>query len=303
MDIKDTFFDNENDRSKFSLPESDYAPSGNVRKVRGRILSKLLKYEFKAIVKPLIVVWAILFALSALLFFLGFSIKDTTADTEESAEMFWVFAFFPYLYAVGAALVTPMVVSSKRYTSHFFGKEGYLTFSIPASAEEHLLAKRLSALAVMAISVAAVALSLALAMSSFGIRTGIGVELNALVVEIFQLAAEAEETGSLIWLIVEGALSGIVGTVALFCLLGAGCCWKHRGVKKWMIFVCALVVYAVLALSQNVSLRLLQSGALDVYGSATIHIANWLQILCSVGIAVFATMYELRTLKKKLNLK
>ena len=303
MDIKDAFFDREDFRYQCPLPESDYAPSGNVRKVRKRILSKLLKYEFKAIFKPLVVVWAILFALSVLLFVLGFSVQNSSTDGEANAEMFWILAFFPYLYAVGAALIAPIVTATKRYTSHFFGKDGYLTFSIPASAEEHLLAKRLSALALMAISVAAVAVSLALAGASFGVRSGIGAEVLALVAEIFQLAANAGETENLTLLIVEGVLSGIVGTVALFCLCGAGCCWKHRGMKKWMIFLFALAVYGVLAVSQNVSVQLLQSGVLDLYSGAVVHIAAWLQILFHSGVAVFSVMYELRTLKKRLNLK
>jgi ABC-2 type transport system ATP-binding protein len=303
MDMKDTFFDTAYDRSKSPLPESDYAPSGNVRKVRKRVLSKLLKYEFKAIVKPLIVVWAILFALSALLFFLGFSVQDPSSDTESGMEMAWIIAFLPYLYAVGAALVAPIIVTSKRYTSHFFGKEGYLTFSIPASAEEHLLAKRLSALALMAISAVAVVISLAIAGVTFGVRSGLGLELQTLVEEIFFLAEGAGETGNLVWLIVEGVISGIFGTVALFCLCGAGCCWKHRGMKKWMIFLFALVVYGVLALSQNISVNLLQSGIYDLYSGAAVHITAWLQILFNVGVAVFSTMYELRTLQKKLNLK
>ena len=37
------------------FPATDYDKNGKLKKVRGRVLKKLLKYEFKALLKPIFI--------------------------------------------------------------------------------------------------------------------------------------------------------------------------------------------------------------------------------------------------------
>ena len=70
MDVlNDTFF--EEPKMVNPFPEEDYNKKGKLRRVRPRILKKLLKYEFKAYLTPMLIMLAALFAHAIALCVLG----------------------------------------------------------------------------------------------------------------------------------------------------------------------------------------------------------------------------------------
>ena len=301
MDVKETdFFETETfDKTYFPLPESDYAADGTLRRVRKRMVKKLFAYEMKALFRPMLVVALILAAISVFLFVYGLTVKG---DSESLG--YWFLAFVPYIYAAGAMVFTPYIAASKRYKNHFFGNEGYLTFSIPASAEEQILAKRLSGLLAMLIGDVLAALSFLIAVLPFAARTGAfeGASIfRVLFSEMFQ-----GNGVHVAFVCLELFIISVLGSILLFTVIGAWNCLRHRGVKRRTVFGVAIGVYIGIVVFESLALSFFDggSGAALVFDSvAWVHISNCLQILLQVGLIWLCTRYEIRTLQYKLNLK
>ena len=140
---------------KFPIPESDYK-NGKLKKVRGRMLKKLLKYEMEYLFLPVLIGSILVLVFSLLL---GLQIRTLAkGNTEVTAPLFSLFITL-YGYSAFAMLILPIGLSDRRMRKNFFEGEGAVTFSIPASAEEHLFAKHLATMITGAISFVAVALS------------------------------------------------------------------------------------------------------------------------------------------------
>ena len=92
--------------------------------------------------------------------------------------------------------------------------------------------------------------------------------------------------------------------VGIFTVSGALCCWGQKFKKKSHIFWCAFLAYIVFMILETVFMLALETGTLDFfYTLAGTHVSNVLMILFYAGIIVLSVWYELRILKKKLNLK
>ncbi len=295
------FFENEVfERSYFPLPDSDYDADGNLRKVRKRMVKKLFRYEWRALWKPMTVAGVILAAISLLLLFFGLSARSSQ---DPSMSTYWALAFLPYAYALGAVVLMPFILSSKRYKKHFFGNEGYLTFSIPASAEEHLLAKRLSAFLALLVGEAAALLSLVLVLQPLTAKAEFMNGFTAAFKELF-FAVSGESMVHIVLFSIEEFILSLAGTVAFFSLIGAERCIRHRGVKTRTIVFACIIGYIAIVVGQSVVIASLDNAIIAFFDSvAWLHIYTWLQILMAVGVTVLCTWYELRTLKYKLNLK
>ena len=305
MDIIDTnateFFATETfDKSYFPLPESDYDANGQLRPVRKRMLKKLLAYEMKALFKPMLVVAVILFAISLFLGVYGLTVNLAS----DYGVTYWSLALVPYVYAVGAMLVTPWIAASKRYKKHFFENEGYLTFSIPASAEEHLLAKRVSGLLMMLIADLFALLSVCVSILPFCLRTS-DFAIFQIFGNLFKMMF-AGNTVHITFVVLEMLVLSVVGSVFFFTLLGAWNCLRHRGVKRRTSVVVGLVAYIAFVIFEAVLVSIAGDGssALIVMNSrAFVHISICFQILLYLFLIWLCTRFELRTLKYKLNLK
>lgn len=133
----------------FNFPESDLDKNGNLKPVRGRVLKKLLKYECKALFNGMLILTIALIVFSILL-----AVQIPLYENQQRATMYesnktpWFLiltgclAFFLNFGTIIVSLILP----SQRYRKNFFKDEGYLTFSIPASAHEQILAKHISAI-------------------------------------------------------------------------------------------------------------------------------------------------------------
>ena len=133
----------------FNFPESDVDKNGNLKAVRGRVLKKLLKYEFKALFTGMLVL-----TISAIAFSILLAIQISLYETQSGATMYeseetpWFLILTACLtfFLNFGTIIASLILPSQRYRKNFFKDEGYLTFSIPASAHEQILAKHISAI-------------------------------------------------------------------------------------------------------------------------------------------------------------
>ena len=273
----------------FPFPESDYNKKGELKKVRGRMLKKLLKYEFRAIFPALSIGVAILFGLTVLMIIL------LNVQLNENLAIFTVLSALLYIYALVAIIFVGAGIAISRYNKNFFKEEGYLTFSIPASMEEHTLAKHISGILSTLIGIVASLICL-LVLFAFGLDD---------LLSIFQgMEITIGNPVSFVFEVIEGVIIFAETLVAIFCVAGALTCWGQKFKRKRSIVFRVLIAYIIFMILESLLLTTLNFAFIDFfYTTAGIHISNCLQIFFNAGVIVFSFWYETRYLKKKLNLK
>lgn len=278
------------------FPQEDYNEKGKLKPVRKRMLKKLLKYEFRALFPYLLTLAAVLIGLA-----IAFGIHIRLLSTNEKLKKWIVLTGMLYGYTnIGLFFVT-YVKAHRRYKKNFFGDEGYLTFSIPASADEHILAKHIALIACVAISWTAIILG--------GMIVGLitaGFKTFSWIGPMFQLYGTLFKTSpwNALFFTIEFFLLFIISIPLIPCLMGAGECnnQKHgdkkRFRRKLLYFVIGFIAYYAL------TVFFFASGiAKFVFTEVGIHLFLWFIILVMAGTTVWAYWYERKTLKNNLNLQ
>ncbi len=282
-----------------ALPERDYK-NGKLRAVRGRMVKKLLKYEWKAIFPALAICGIVLAALTLFICIFGrsgfeflFSENDYGNEYPATTVLTTILTMVLYMSALMVVVFVPLGISINRYHKNFFKEEGYLTFSIPASMEEHILAKHLSGILATLLSVAASFLSVTLVVLCMSGYIG-------------ELPTEPVSGNPFLefLLAIEGLILSAETLVGIFTVSGALCCWGQKFKKKSHIFWRVFLAYIVFMILETVYMLALESGILNFfYTAAGEHVSNLLTALLYACIITFSVWYELRILKTKLNLK
>ena len=281
------------------FPESDFDKNGNLKKLRGRMLSKLLKYEFKNTFKSLFVAGVVYLAVAAFICAFGFlSIHTLDSSgisdiTKTSSFVLWVLGFALLIYGALFMIIFPLITSFIRYGKTFFRSQGYLTHSIPATPEEQVLTKRICAFVfIFASAVVAV----------------VGIVLAALPMITLDLGATPpieEVQGNLLQAIndsIYAALALPIGVWTIHSVCGFVRCWFHRGLKVW-VFILLLVGLYFVTLYTSVTLTLVFADAQVRISPLVSRIINWLLLAGECVASYFIFRFEAQTLRKKINLK
>ena len=296
-----TSFSEDNSRYEnnfFPLPEEDYKPDGRLKPVRKRMLKKLLKYEFRALFPSLAIGVGLVLGFALVLFVSGWFIPTATSGPTQSKmsdyPFYWALAFVLFAISSTFLMFVPLVSSYKRYSKSFFQSEGYLTFSVPASVDEHLLAKHISAFVAYMVASFTVAIGILLAL--------IPVLGGELFTGIFGALGDAFRENAWLFLsdLLYAIISGLISPVLLFTFCGAFQCWAHRGVQKRTIVLAVIGIYfgfyiliAFLAIWANAA----------IYNFISSPAFRWLWLIGQLLLIWLFYFIEKRTLAKKLNLK
>lgn len=283
-------------KAELPFPKEDYDENGKLKTVRKGMLKKLLKYEFKSMLTFLLCAAAFLLLLAIL-----FGVHLRLSETSEELDGWIVLTGLLYAYTNMGVLLIACIYPYTRYKKNFFSDEGYLTFSIPASAEEHLLAKHISMIVLMAIAWVAVFIGLIL-MSTIGY----GANIFKGIADFFQDygAAFKRSPAHTIFFTLEFLLLFLISIPFLPCVTGAWSCLtqKYGTKKKFSVHF----IYGVLVFVALYALAILIFATdlyLYVFSPVGIHITLWCVILFGAGITYSSFMYERKTLKYNLNLQ
>ncbi len=127
-----------------------------------RMLSKLIRYEWKAVARVCIPMYGGLILAAMLTHFLLGNLErfsSTLYDIITMAMSTLCFGLFM------AAFVLTLIIQIQRFSKNLLGDEGYLMFTLPASVSQHITAKLVVAVLLDVLSVAAAILAvLALAL-------------------------------------------------------------------------------------------------------------------------------------------
>lgn len=311
MDIKDGVFEEFNQETspmyedkpvKLPLPDEDFDENGRVKRLRKRMLKKLLRQEFKYYA-PMMALMLGCVLVAGLVFSIFLRILVHNPDAFDSNYFLWIFipACVLYLYGLIGGSLFSIIYPVTRYNKNFFKGEGYLTFSIPASAEEHIFAKRIAAILCQLIMSVAIILSLVILLLMLGepeVWSAIGTVFQTIgdlyVLEPVHAALFTLE--ALVFL----AVSVCVGP----CIFGAASCFMSKQTEKKKIGWTVVLVFIAASVAQSVLSAVGQMFILPLFQSEVgIHVAIWLYLLFNAAATVLCVLYEIKFLKKKLDLK
>ena len=245
------------------------------------MVGKLMKYEFKALFRVLICMSVVSLVLSCIARILV---------AAQIGDVFVVLFSVVAMYVALALIAVAFFVSVYRFSQSLFRGEGYMTFSLPVTATQLIVAKALSAIIAMFCGVAVFALS------AFIIVSGISKEyLDQIMEYIGQYSGMlnayfASDPLLIVELILEIIVSLPLTLLILFLLESVGQLFTNR--RGLITFGIAVGAFTLISILQGLCLEPI----LDAAGKVSVHLANWIEIILYAGIDVgcfFATRYIL----------
>ncbi len=302
MDVKDEFFDDvEQNEAPVSetntdlpFPAEDYNKQGKLKKVRGRVLKKLLRAEIKFYL-PIMLTIIVLLVVSGIFF--AFSLRAVLGSeyVENVKDTLAIASGLIFVFSCVGGLAFSQAYPVTRYNKNFFHGEGYLTFSLPVSMEEHVLAKRLGAI-ICTLLLGGVTL----VMISFVVAVNGGFpSLWEAIKEIF-----SADPVHLTFFMIELFLSTVVGLTLIPSLCGAVSCAFSKFSAKKKTGVSIVLVFLGVSLVEGLFSCLISSGlALFPDTLVGVHIMFVGSILLQAALAVGCIFFEIWYLKNKLDLQ
>lgn len=248
------------------------------------MVGKLMKHELIALLRALVYIGAIVLVL-ALLARIGMAINSEA-----------VFGLSIFLYIMGVCILAAcaFITSISRFWSSFFTGEGYMTFSLPATPVQILIAKLLSALIVMFLS------DIVVVGSFFIVGSGFPAEIweffEQIFGEVFQIISSYISSEPLV--AVEAVLLGLctipMSLLFFYTVMSVGQLLTKG--RKGLTFVIFLGAYWVISLLDMLVLSPILSNFTSIHASLWVQIGIYL----ALDLAMFFTVRYI--LMNKVNL-
>jgi len=108
------------------------------------MLGKLIKYEFKAMGRIMLPLYAVMIFMAGLV---SINMRSGLNDSAQSLlQKFAIIMTVLFFVAVMAVLVVMAIMVIQRFYKNLLGTEGYLMFTLPATTWQHILSKAITAI-------------------------------------------------------------------------------------------------------------------------------------------------------------
>lgn len=213
-----------------------------------------------------------------------------------------------------AALMFFLVVI--RFYRNLFSDEGYLTFSLPATAKQHVQAKTLSGATWMTLSFFAILLAVVIALSYVLVIAATGASGTPDVTpptegiideDLLFFGTEKGQGLMLMSILLLGFLNlpasmfSSILSIYLAITLGSLIWTKHKIIGSILFYF--VVNMAVSAVSQFVSIGMTFFAAIDIAPAVQFIISLLLSLILQIGVAVASYIITVRMLERRLNLE
>ena len=296
-------------QSEFSrrgtVPPADLNGEGKIKAVRGRMLNKLLKYDFRALFKFLIPCYVVLVALAVLCAIclpIAEHVSDSQSNNLGATAFFTALSSIVFFYALGVLCCSTVCIFNiaLRFQKNLFSGEGYLTLSIPATPEEHILSKSISGFVAIVLTVLVAVGSLLIVAAPYGsqIFPKIGELLGNLGILYRDYTVDA------VFLTIELVLFLLFYVIFNIQVIYSCMCVGHLCVNKSRGGAAAVAFVIYIAVSQTISVFFTATGALGSFFNSQVgaHLFFWILILLQGGGAVGLFFFQRHVLKQKVNL-
>ncbi|MBE6779723.1 MAG: hypothetical protein E7545_01960 [Ruminococcaceae bacterium] len=273
------------------------------------MVKKLLKHEAKYYARTLIIIEAVIFALALFTRLLLFFEFDSIVYYILQGSSYAMFALAAY-----AALIVTFILCIVRFYKNLFSNEGYLSFTLPVSTNQHLLAKLLSAV-VYSIIVFVSVIAAALITVSGDILNEVvkaGVYLLKDLIDVLPKSGTIHLILYVIEFIVIMLLSVISSYLLYYCFIAIGQTAKKNrillSVGCYFIYSAAIQIFStIFSIVMTIAEPYIPYEALerfvDAHPFAFFHIIFIALIIWSVILTVVFYFVVQRIISRKLNLE
>ena len=196
-----------------------------------------------------------------------------------------------------------------RYNKNFFKSEGYLTFSIPATAQEQVLAKHIAALLCSACaSIVSIASILLIVLIAGGANESFLETIQMIFQEIGYIFGDifAVEPVHATLYCIEIILLILLGLAMMPCVYGAASCFLSKYTGKKQLWLTVVLVMLVVSAVETVLSTAFSSSSILMFlmtEEIAMHLILWVSVIVQAGVTVACYFYEIYYLKKKLDLR
>ena len=255
------------------------------------MFSKLLKYELKSVGKWYFALNASVIGIS---FFLGFSIRSLEAYAQNQsginsahfAQLIPIILALIFGVLVAGAWIATLVIIIRQFYKNVFGREGYLTLTLPVSSHQLILSKLLASFIWTVFNAIVLVIGITLLVLPI---SGVGRFLMAL--PYFASLFTPTE-----WLIIFICfiLSSLSGILMIYLSIAVGQLFTDRRAIMGFVAYFAIAIIVII-LSETIGGQLTQE-TLDI----NLFIYSSIECLIKGTVFYFATNY---LLKNKLNIQ
>ena len=270
------------------------------------MLSKLIRYEWKAVARVCIPMYGGLILAAMLTHFLLGNLErfsSTLYDIITMAMSTLCFGLFM------AAFVLTLIIQIQRFSKNLLGDEGYLMFTLPVNRHQLIWAKLLSALLYTAASAVAVTLSILLVLLPIADWSGFWGDLGELLSSITEsLHFGVPGPLLLLWIAVLAILTVFSGFLMVYAAIALGHSFSNHKILLSVVFFIAFSLAMQAAGLSSFAFQLtVGEQIIETSGSAAplldgtrFLVIDSIETLVACGVFYTLTWYNLQ---KRLNLQ
>ena len=281
------------------------------------MLRKLIKHEFKALSKSIVLILMLVLATSVTTALLSRITAGIFSNNNLSSGfisgLFGLFAWLGFAALIATPFITLILVINRYYTN-FFKDEGYLTFTLPVSTSSLYNTKLICGAIMLVISAV---IGICGAVFTLMILTGDGNSfLNTkLIADIYNIIVQAfnlQFTMTEVILVIDFILYFIAESLNVLILIYLAITIVSTRFNKHRVLI-GIAIYYGFNIGKNIINTLSMAifsgfnfnedpftGSQDVISTITVYML--VTILISIAISVFAYSYNRKVLSKNLNL-
>ena len=264
------------------------------------MFGKLLKYEFKSTAKWYLLITLIALGLSVLTGIIAGSSSTTIRswDLDTMQMVAGTIGILIFGGVIGLYLSNYYIII-RRFYSNLYGREGYLTWTLPASPHAIILSKFVGAL------VASLYCLFLLFLSGFITIIVMGAVIGQDLSPVFSIIAEAFSHSIAYWIIVWWIFTTASGIFLFYVSIALGQLFQNRrGFKAILFFFLLCIVLSIIGTAVNPLKDSYAVGSALVYGNIDDFGPNFIPGLIYEVIKIVSMYFTIHYISKyKLNLQ
>ena len=264
------------------------------------MFGKLLKYEFKSTAKWYLLITLIALGLSVLTGIIAGSSSTTIRswDLDTMQMVAGTIGILIFGGVIGLYLSNYYIII-RRFYSNLYGREGYLTWTLPASPHAIILSKFVGAL------VASLYCLFLLFFSGFITIIVMGAVIGQDLSPVFSIIAEAFSHSIAYWIIIWWIFTTASGILLFYVSIALGQLFQNRrGLKAILFFFLLCIVLSIIGTAVNPLKDSYAVGYALVYGNIDDFGPNFIPGLIYEVIKIVSMYFTIHYISKyKLNLQ
>ena len=264
------------------------------------MFGKLLKYEFKSTAKWYLLITLIALGLSVLTGIIAGSSSTTIRswDLDTMQMVAGTIGILIFGGVIGLYLSNYYIII-RRFYSNLYGREGYLTWTLPASPHAIILSKFVGAL------VASLYCLFLLFFSGFITILVMGAVIGQDLSPVFSIIAEAFSHSIAYWIIIWWIFTTASGILLFYVSIALGQLFQNRrGLKAILFFFLLCIVLSIIGTAVNPLKDSYAVGYALVYGNIDEFGPNFIPGLIYEVIKIVSMYFTIHYISKyKLNLQ